>query len=94
VPRPQVLLTTFFILVMFAADFARPGHGDAGPLAAGLALYAILSTGEWAAARAARPGLLSLTAALSLPPFNTSWLAATPCCHAAAAAAPPLQAAP
>lgn len=46
----EVLLATFFIMVMFAADFVRPGHGDAGPLAAGLALYAILSTGEvhWA----------------------------------------------
>jgi hypothetical protein len=46
----EVLLATFFIMVMFAADFVRPGHGDAGPLAAGLALYAILATGggHWA----------------------------------------------
>jgi hypothetical protein len=49
-PAPaQVILTTFFIMVMLASDFVRPGHGDAGPLAAGLALYAILSTGACAA---------------------------------------------
>lgn len=32
--------------VMFAAIFAPPGHGIAAPLAAGLALFAITSTGK------------------------------------------------
>lgn len=32
--------------VMYGSIFAPPGHGIAAPLAAGLALFAITSTGE------------------------------------------------
>ncbi|KAL6759153.1 aquaporin-like protein [Haematococcus lacustris] len=41
----ETLLTFLFIAVMYAAIFVRPGHGDAAPLAAALALFAALSTG-------------------------------------------------
>ncbi len=41
----ETLLTFLFIQVMYASIFIRPGHGDAAPLAAGLALFAALSTG-------------------------------------------------
>ena len=42
----ETVLTFFFIMVMYAAIFADPGHGDAGPLAGGLAVYAVTSTGK------------------------------------------------
>lgn len=41
----ETLMTFLFIIVMYASIFVRPGHGDAAPLAAGLALFAALSTG-------------------------------------------------
>ncbi len=41
----ETLLTFLFLAVSYAAIFVVPGHGDASPLAAGLALFAALSTG-------------------------------------------------
>lgn len=42
----EALLTFFFLTIVYAALFVRPGHGDLSPLAIGLALFAALSTGE------------------------------------------------
>jgi glycerol uptake facilitator-like aquaporin len=41
----EVMLTAFFILVMYSAIVAEPGHGDVGPLVGGLAIFAAMSTG-------------------------------------------------
>lgn len=42
----ELLLTFFFIMVLYASIFVKPGHGDTSPLAAGLALYACAATGQ------------------------------------------------
>ncbi|MEW5300315.1 MAG: hypothetical protein WDW36_003253 [Sanguina aurantia] len=41
----ELVLTFFFIVVTYSAIFVRPGWGITSPLAAGLALFAALSTG-------------------------------------------------
>lgn len=41
-----MLLTFLFVTVAYAAQLIYPGHGDAAPLATGVALYGILSSGE------------------------------------------------
>lgn len=41
----ETLLTAFFIIVVYSAIFAAPGYGITAPLAAGLALFAVVSTG-------------------------------------------------
>jgi len=41
----EFCMTTIFIVVMYAAIFVRPGHGDASPLAAAVMLFGALSTG-------------------------------------------------
>lgn len=41
----ELLLTAFFLLVMYSCVFVRPGHGDAAPLAGGVSLVAALSAG-------------------------------------------------
>lgn len=42
----ELLMTFFFIMVMYASVFVAPGHGDASPLAGGLALYAATASGN------------------------------------------------
>lgn len=42
----ETLLTFLFVMVLYAAIFQPPGHGSVAPLAAGVALYAALSTGK------------------------------------------------
>lgn len=41
----EFVLTLFFIIVTYSAIFVRPGSGIASPIAGGLALFAVLSTG-------------------------------------------------
>lgn len=39
-------LTLLFVQVQYAALFVLPGHGDVAPLTSGLALFAILDSGQ------------------------------------------------
>lgn len=41
----QTIMTFLFVIVVYSGTLVRPGFGNLAPLAAGLALYAALSTG-------------------------------------------------
>jgi glycerol uptake facilitator-like aquaporin len=41
----ESIMTFFFLTVLYAAQFTTPGHGDAAPVATGLALFGALATG-------------------------------------------------
>ncbi len=42
----EMILTFLFVLVCYAAQLVFPGHGDAAPIATGVTLFGILSSGE------------------------------------------------
>ncbi|KAJ9514491.1 hypothetical protein QJQ45_016227 [Haematococcus lacustris] len=68
----ETLLTFLFIAVMYAAIFVRPGHGDAAPLAAALALFAALST-DPSAMENLREGLLGGASAVAGEPTGSTF---------------------
>ncbi len=58
--RARRLATFTLVYVLYAVAVARPGHGSIGPLALGLAVFALISAGARRACRASLRGLARL----------------------------------
>jgi len=67
--RARRLATFTLVYVLYAVAVARPGHGSIGPLALGLAVFALISAG---APRASCAGLRAPPASCTLPPRRPS----------------------
>lgn len=70
----ELVLTFFFIYVVYAVSIAVPGHGNVGPLAAGLALLVATLVGEQFTGASLNPARVLGPALVFLCTWRTFWI--------------------